>query len=365
MLENLDARASSRCMRNMLLAMDPPRHVDYRRPLVAELQGQGHRARWRSRSATICRAIMARGRASSATSSSCTTSPSTLPIAGDRRADGAARARTGRASTAGRSATPSGQDPDDRRRRRAEYGDAHVDMAMYAIEFAARRRAEPPREDLTSLILAGDFGGEPDDRHRVRQLLRAARHRGQRHDEDDAVVGPARAARSTPTSSPSCAPTRAHPGRGRGDPALRQPAALLPAHRHRRHRARAASTIARGRQGGDVSTRRPTATKTCSPTPQEFDIHRNPNPHLSFGIAEHFCLGVHLARLEGRVFFEELLDTFPTIELTGEPRRVRSNLNNGLKELPVRLAGLSRTCVNTPRITRSVDAGWCAGAVSR
>jgi cytochrome P450 len=71
--------------------------------------------------------------------------------------------------------------------------------------------------------------------------------------------------------------------------------------------------------------------------PHAFDIRRDPNPHLSFGIAGHFCLGVHLARLEGRVFFEELLRTFPTIELTGEPVRVRSNLNNGLKRLPVRL----------------------------
>ncbi len=71
--------------------------------------------------------------------------------------------------------------------------------------------------------------------------------------------------------------------------------------------------------------------------PQRFDIRRSPNPHLSFGIAEHFCLGVHLARLEGRVFFEELLATFPTIEMTGEPVRVRSNLNNALKSLPIRL----------------------------
>ena len=68
--------------------------------------------------------------------------------------------------------------------------------------------------------------------------------------------------------------------------------------------------------------------------PQRFDIRRDPNPHLSFGIAEHFCLGVHLARLEGRVFFEELLATFPTIELTGEPRRQRSNLNNALEVAP-------------------------------
>jgi cytochrome P450 len=70
---------------------------------------------------------------------------------------------------------------------------------------------------------------------------------------------------------------------------------------------------------------------------QAFDIHRSPNPHLSFGIAQHFCLGVHLARLEGRVFFEELLATFPSIEQTGPARRIRSNLNNGLKELPVKL----------------------------
>lgn len=72
--------------------------------------------------------------------------------------------------------------------------------------------------------------------------------------------------------------------------------------------------------------------------PDRFDITRAPNPHLSFGIAEHFCLGVHLARLEGRVFFDELLTRFPVIEQTGDALRMRSNLNNALKALPVRLA---------------------------
>lgn len=72
--------------------------------------------------------------------------------------------------------------------------------------------------------------------------------------------------------------------------------------------------------------------------PQQFDIHRRPNPHLAFGIAEHFCLGVKLARLEGRIFFEELLAAFRSIELTGEPVRLRSNFNNAHRFMPVRLA---------------------------
>jgi cytochrome P450 len=70
---------------------------------------------------------------------------------------------------------------------------------------------------------------------------------------------------------------------------------------------------------------------------QEFDITRSPNKHLGFGQAEHFCVGVHLARLEGRIFFEELLSRFTNIELTGEPKRLRSNLNNSFKKMPVTL----------------------------
>jgi len=71
--------------------------------------------------------------------------------------------------------------------------------------------------------------------------------------------------------------------------------------------------------------------------PDRFDITRTPNPHLSFGIGEHFCLGVHLARMEGRVFLEEMLKQWGNIELAASPRRQRSNLNNALKSLPIRV----------------------------
>jgi cytochrome P450 len=70
---------------------------------------------------------------------------------------------------------------------------------------------------------------------------------------------------------------------------------------------------------------------------QAFDIARSPNKHLGFGQAEHFCVGVHLARLEGQIFYEELLRRFSKIERAGEPKRLRSNLNNSYKTVPVTL----------------------------
>ena len=57
--------------------------------------------------------------------------------------------------------------------------------------------------------------------------------------------------------------------------------------------------------------------------PQTFDIRRSPNPHLSFGMGVHFCLGAHLARLEARIFFAELFDSFGRIELAEPPERIR------------------------------------------
>jgi cytochrome P450 len=70
--------------------------------------------------------------------------------------------------------------------------------------------------------------------------------------------------------------------------------------------------------------------------PFRFRIDRDPNPHLGFGIGEHFCLGANLARLEIRVMFEEILRRMPDMELAGPVRRLRSNFINGIKEMPVK-----------------------------
>ena len=69
----------------------------------------------------------------------------------------------------------------------------------------------------------------------------------------------------------------------------------------------------------------------------QFDAFRPvTTPNLAFGFGEHLCLGAALARLEARVFLEELLARFPDYEITGPGEYVRSNLVRGYERLPIR-----------------------------
>ncbi|HVA61127.1 MAG TPA: cytochrome P450 [Mycobacteriales bacterium] len=68
-----------------------------------------------------------------------------------------------------------------------------------------------------------------------------------------------------------------------------------------------------------------------------FDVGRDPNPHVGFGGGgPHFCLGRHLAKFELECIFRSLSARVERVELMGEPRRLRSNFINGIKEMPVR-----------------------------
>jgi cholest-4-en-3-one 26-monooxygenase len=70
--------------------------------------------------------------------------------------------------------------------------------------------------------------------------------------------------------------------------------------------------------------------------PNEFLVDRHPNPHLGFGIGEHFCLGANLARLELRVIYRNLIPRLQEIELAGPFERVRSSFLGGVKRMPIR-----------------------------
>ncbi len=76
--------------------------------------------------------------------------------------------------------------------------------------------------------------------------------------------------------------------------------------------------------------------------PDRLDFHRPDNRHLAFGAGAHFCFGAPLARLEGLIAFDALLNRFPHLELTGEPLVWRENLGlRGLKSLPLTFGGAS------------------------
>lgn len=70
--------------------------------------------------------------------------------------------------------------------------------------------------------------------------------------------------------------------------------------------------------------------------PDTFDVTRDPNPHLAFGVGEHFCLGASLARMQLRCIFREIVSRLPDIHLSAPLRRMRGNFIDGVKEMPVR-----------------------------
>jgi cytochrome P450 len=315
-------------MRGMLLAMDPPRHLDYRRPMLAHF-GRTVIGRMEDQIRGVCVDIMDKVDTSSEVEfvhDVTADLPSRVigTLMGLPEADWGYIHELSERNTSGQDADYAGD------------GDANMDMAMYAIALAQQRRTAEPRADLTAVILGTEFGGHLMDDFEFGsffvQLVTAG------NDTTKTMLSSGILALLTHPDqlqevreNPSLIP-------GAVEEILRW---ANPLHYFRRT-AMAETTLhdVTISPGDKVAMYYTSANRDedLFEDSQRFDIHRSPNPHLAFGIAEHFCLGVHLARLEGRVFFEELLSRFSEIELSGEPVRVRSNLNNAYKRLPVRMA---------------------------
>ena len=351
-MEDLDEE-SLEMMRMMLLAMDPPRHIEYRRPL-AEAFSRRVMAGLEPQIRSICRELMSAAAEKSSAAGEVEfvhEVAAGLPTEVIGRLMGLPEQDLERLHLLAERQT-AGSDPEIVGDAGPDHS-ASVEMAMYAIEFAARRRGEAPREDLTSLILGSDFDGSPmtdvDFGSFFVQLVTAG---------NDTT--------RTMLSSGLWA-LLAHPeqlAELRSDPRL-IPGAVEeilrwanPLHYFRRTATSDTELGGAAIRAGDKVVMHYTAANRDPATfsdPDRFDIHRDPNPHLSFGIGEHFCLGVHLARLEGRVFFEELLAAFGEIQQSGPAVRLRSNLNNGLRRLPVSLGDFrppDRNMLNGPEQDR-------------
>jgi cytochrome P450 len=315
-------------MRHMLLAMDPPVHTVYRRPVSPHFTLRSSPP-WRPQVRARCRAILA-GVDGDVDLVHDVAGPLPARVVADIM--GLPAEDTDQIQRWAEVQT-SNQDPELAGRYQ---GNASVDMAMYGIRVAARRRSEPPRDDLATLLLETTFeNGQPmsdvDFGSFLVQLVTA----GNDTAKTSMAAGTLELVR--------------HPDQQRllrHDPTL-IPRAVEeivrfrnPSHHFRRTALvdtdLGGSTI---RAGDEVAMIYTSANRDDAVfvDPHRFDVRRSPNPHLSFGTGAHFCLGAHLARLEIRIFLEELLATFPTIEAAGEPVRIRSNLNNGYRRIPVRL----------------------------
>ncbi|WP_063064082.1 cytochrome P450 [Nocardia violaceofusca] len=70
--------------------------------------------------------------------------------------------------------------------------------------------------------------------------------------------------------------------------------------------------------------------------PFDFDVLRDPNPHLAFGgTGAHFCVGANLARLEIDLMFNAIADVMPDLHQIADPQRLRSGWINGIKHWQV------------------------------
>jgi cytochrome P450 len=318
-------------MRNMMLAMDPPHHMHYRRPLAPHFTPNVITT-MEQQIRDLTRAIFEKA-ADKGEVDFINDVAGPLPAQVIAQVMGLPQEDTGMLQ---RWAEIQVSGQDEEITGAYDAGDAGLEMAMYAIRLAGERRPLPRTDDIFSLLLDTEFeDGRPMEDHELGgffvQLVTAG------NDTTKTMM-------STGTYQLVKHPDQLQALRD--DPSKIQNAVeemlryCNPLHYFRRTATQDVELGGKQIKAGDKVAMMYTSANRDPEVfadPQTFDISRSPNPHLTFGIGGHFCLGVHLARLEAKIFFEELLDTFSGIELLDEPVRIRSNLNNGYKRMPVRL----------------------------
>ncbi len=217
---------------------------------------------------------------------------------------------------------------------------AAPEMFAYAQSLAAERR-HAPKDDITTRLIEAEIDGDRLSEHEFELfflLLVTAGNETTRHAMSNGVLAllehPEQ--RDRLVADPALIPTAV-------EEILRWAPSLL---HFRRTATREIELRGQTIKAGDkvalwyVSGNR---DEDQFPGADRFDVGREPNRHLAFGLGgPHFCLGAHLARLELRIWLEEMLPILGRVELAGEPRRLRSNFFNGVKSVPLRIGTPAR-----------------------
>jgi cytochrome P450/nitrite reductase/ring-hydroxylating ferredoxin subunit len=211
-----------------------------------------------------------------------------------------------------------------------------LDLIEYGCKLGEARRHEP-RDDITTKLVEADVDGSKLSEREFGVffiLLTTAGNETTRHTISlgllDLLEHPEERARLV--ADPSLAGTAA-------DEILRR---AHPVHHFRRTATRDVTVHGRRIKAGDKVTfwyASGNYDEDRFPDPFRLDVGRTPNRHLTFGLGgPHFCLGAHLAKLEVKIWLEEMIPYLERLELAGAPMRLRSNMFNGIKRMPVRVA---------------------------
>ena len=208
-----------------------------------------------------------------------------------------------------------------------------LDFVNYFTDLAADRRAHPTG-DLASVIANADIGGEPlPDMDTLGHYVIIATAG---HDTTSSVIAGGLLAlleHRDQLELLQAEPELIDSGRGRAHPVRLAGQALhaqLPGTVHL-----AGHHLRAGRPALPV-LRVANRDESVFADPFRLDVRReNASSHLAFGFGRHFCLGAHLARMEIRAFFRELLGRLEHMELAGEPAWTRAYFVEGPKSIPI------------------------------
>ncbi|HEY1444134.1 MAG TPA: cytochrome P450 [Acidimicrobiales bacterium] len=211
------------------------------------------------------------------------------------------------------------------------------ELSGFIIEHIGTKRARPG-QDLVSLLVGSEVDGQPLSREELFMFLLTLLVAGNETTRT-LLSGSAIVLAEHPDQRASLA----------GDPALLPGAVeeclrwVTPVHAFCRTATEDAVISGTEVRAGDylcmlyASANRD--ERVFGPDAAEFDVRRQTVPvHLAFGFGEHVCLGASLARIETRIFYEELLARFPRYEVAAAPERVLSTTVAGIRSLAVVLA---------------------------